>query len=148
MEHLHSSPSKASFRSRESFLFESCQFLGLRSALEEDKDKHDDEKQAIATKLRALPMSGLEQPPSTLKRKLRQRALFVGQIVLFLIIIVQFIMLYKNYMFAAACGVANAGVVRKQAASSSTSSLPDYYQTKPELFPGTKETLNISITLN
>ena len=38
-------------------------------------------------------------------------------------------------MIAAVCGVANAGVVKK-AATSSSSSLPDYYQTSPELWPG------------
>ena len=44
-------------------------------------------------------------------------------------------MLYKTYMLAAACGLAEAGLMRK--AASSSSSRPDYYQTSPELFAGT-----------
>lgn len=46
-------------------------------------------------------------------------------------------MLYKKYVLAAACGgLANAGLLRKDAGSSSSSSLPDYYQTSPELWAG------------
>jgi hypothetical protein len=55
-------------------------------------------------------------------------------VLLFIVIVVQFIMLYRSYMFAAACGLADAAVVKK--AASSSSSLPDYYQTSPELWPG------------
>ncbi|KAK5116850.1 hypothetical protein LTR85_009110 [Meristemomyces frigidus] len=47
-------------------------------------------------------------------------------------------MLYKRFAVAAACGgLVDAGMLRRQSAyGSSTSSLPDYYQTTPEIFPG------------
>lgn len=43
-------------------------------------------------------------------------------------------MLYRIYMVTAVCGVVDAGVLRKTASSSST--VPQYYQTTPELFAG------------
>lgn len=99
-----------------------------------DQVKHDEEKQAMPTKLRALPTFWTGTGPVTTS-SLTQRALFVGQVILFGVVVVQFIMLYKSFALAAACGgVVDAGMLRRQSASSSTSSLPDYYQTVPELY--------------
>ena len=70
-----------------------------------------------------------------MKGRLRNRILFIGQVILFLIIVVQFVMLYKNYMLFGACGIADAGLLRKQA-TLKDKNLPVYYQTKPERFPG------------
>ncbi|KAK5741631.1 hypothetical protein LTR17_003837 [Elasticomyces elasticus] len=109
---------------RDSFLIES----GLG---EHDRD------QAMHTKLRAHPVF-LTAPAPASTGRIPQKVLFLGQLTLFGIIIVQFIMLYRSFALAAACtSFVDAGVVRRQSASgSSTSSAPDYYQTKPELFPG------------
>ena len=71
-----------------------------------------------------------------------KKALFIGQVVLFGVVVVQFIMLYRSYALAAAAAanVVDAGVLRRQNASSGSSSaasnVPDYYVTKPLLLPG------------
>ena len=87
------------------------------------------------TKLRALPADPApwSATSSTLNSRIQQRALFVGQVVLFGVVIWQFMMLYKSYACAAAIGLADAGLLGRQG---STSSQPDYYQTVPEIFPG------------
>ena len=77
------------------------------------------------TKLR--PTSPLDN------ERLRQRAVFGGQVLLLVIVIVQFAMLYRHYALFSACGLAEAALMRKAASSN----VPDYYQTSPELFPGT-----------
>jgi len=75
--------------------------------------------------------------------RISNKFLFLGQVVLFGIVVVQFIMLYRNYAVAAAAVAADmvdAGVVRRQSASAasslSTSNVPDYYVTDPLLLPG------------
>jgi hypothetical protein len=76
--------------------------------------------------------------------RISKKVLFLGQVVLFGIVVVQFVMLYRNYAVAAAVvasGMVDAGVVKRQSASSvgsssSTSNLPDYYVTEPLLLPG------------
>jgi hypothetical protein len=75
--------------------------------------------------------------------RISRTALFLGQVVLFGIVVVQFVMLYRNYVVAAAAvgaDLVDAGVVRRQSASaagsSSTSNVPDYYVTDPLLLPG------------
>jgi hypothetical protein len=75
--------------------------------------------------------------------RISKKVLFLGQVVLFGIVVVQFVMLYRNYAVAAAAVAADlvdAGVVRRQSASaagsSSTSNVPDYYVTDPLLLPG------------
>ena len=98
----------------------------------------------MPTKRRALPVWERDATaPSTLKERVPQRVLFYGQILLFGVCVVQFIMLWRSYALAAACGVAYARLLRKQT-SSSSSSVPDYYQTVPELFPGTYDVGQIS----
>jgi len=66
----------------------------------------------------------------------RQKLLYAGQVILFGVIVVQFAMLYRKYAFAAACSLVDAGALRKQQLESSSTDLPQYYQTKPELWPG------------
>lgn len=67
-----------------------------------------------------------------------KRALFFGQVALFAVVVVQFIMLYRSYALAAvgAAGLADAAVLKKQESSSAASDVPDYYVTKPMLLPG------------
>ena len=71
-----------------------------------------------------------------------KKALFIGQVLLFGVVIVQFIMLYRSYALAAAAAanLVDAGVLRRENASSGSSSassnVPDYYVTKPLLLPG------------
>lgn len=78
--------------------------------------------------------------------KFSKKALFAGQVVLFGIVVVQFIMLYRSYAMAAvAAKLVDAGVMRKNASSTSSSAasnVPDYYVTKPMLLPG-KHTLSL-----
>lgn len=71
-----------------------------------------------------------------------KKTLFIGQVVLFGVVVVQFIMLYRSYALAAAAAanLVDAGVLRRENASSGSSSassnVPDYYVTKPLLLPG------------
>ena len=92
----------------------------------------------MSTKLRQLPCDGLHPGTSTAGR-IKQRLLFSGQLIVFGIVVAQFIMLYRSFALAAACGsLVDAGILKRQssASGSATSKLPDYYQTVPELFPG------------
>jgi hypothetical protein len=77
--------------------------------------------------------------------RISKKVLFLGQVALFGIVVVQFVMLYRHYAVAAAAvagDFVDAGVVRRQGASSSaasssaTSNVPDYYVTDPLLLPG------------
>lgn len=75
--------------------------------------------------------------------RISKKVVTLGQVVLFGIVVVQFVMLYRHYAAAAAAVAADmvdAGVVRRQSASaagsSSTSNVPDYYVTDPLLLPG------------
>ncbi|KAI7166084.1 hypothetical protein D0869_13345 [Hortaea werneckii] len=98
--------------------------------------KHDEEKHGcLSTKLRPAPESSSGVAVSTW---LKQRLLFAGQVILFTIIVVQAVMLYRSLALASACGIVDAGALRRQRASSQSSSsgIPQYYQTSPELFPG------------
>ena len=99
-------------------------------------DAQDDELKCI----RCSPSTNSPATPVSKSRDHRQRLgqklLFVAQVLIFVLVILQFIMMYKKYAFA--CGA--AAVIGSEAAIvgyySSSSSLPDYYVTKPELFPG------------
>jgi len=79
-----------------------------------------------------------------------KKALFIGQVLLFGVVIVQFIMLYRSYALAAAAAanLVDAGVLKKDNASSGSSSassnVPDYYITKPLLLPGKLSSLLFS----
>ena len=89
----------------------------------------------MPTKLRSAPVLEVGTPSAT--STFKQKALFIGQVTLFVVVVLQFIMMYRSFAMAAACGsLVDAGMMRRQSATpygSSTSSLPDYYQTKPEL---------------
>jgi len=94
-----------------------------------------------AEKIESLQVSAtaLETRRTWTTGKIAQRLLFVGQILLFVVIVVQFVMFYKSYVIAAAAGaLVDGAVVQRQgsAVSSSSSNVPDYYVTKPELLPG------------
>lgn len=71
-----------------------------------------------------------------------KKALFIGQVLLLGVVVVQSVMLYRSYALAAALAadLAEAGVMRKGASaegsSSVASNLPDYLVTKPMLLPG------------
>lgn len=86
-------------------------------------------------------MCGASQPPTP---TFKQRLVFAGQVLLFVICVVQFAMLYRSYLVgAAACAVVDAAAVRRQGASSESglpsgvpAGLEQPFQTKPELFPG------------
>jgi hypothetical protein len=71
-----------------------------------------------------------------------KKAFFIGQVLLFAVVVVQFIMLYRSYALAAAAAanLVDAGVLRRENASSGSSSassnVPDYHITKPLLLPG------------
>ncbi|KAF2716997.1 phosphoglycerate mutase-like protein [Polychaeton citri CBS 116435] len=85
--------------------------------------------------------AGSDTDFTAVRGKYKQRALFLGQIGLFIVIIVQFVMLYRSYALAAAAArlIDAAAVDRRQGASSSSSSsssIPQYLQTSPELYPG------------
>ncbi|KAI7648651.1 phosphoglycerate mutase-like protein, partial [Hortaea werneckii] len=102
----------------------------------EHPTKHDEEKHGdLSTKLRSAPVPSSGAAGSTW---FKQRLLFAGQVILFTIIVVQAIMLYRSLALASACGLVDAGALRRQTASSGSSSsdIPQYYQTSPELFPG------------
>lgn len=79
-----------------------------------------------------------------------KKALFIGQVLLFGVVVVQFIMLYRSYALAAAAAanLVDAGVLKKDNASSGSSSassnVPDYYITKPLLLPGRLSSLLFS----
>lgn len=96
----------------------------------------EDEK-AMSTKLKAWPASWNIFAPDAaahhIQRRVPQRVLLIAQIVLFGIIVLQFVMYYKTYyLAAAAAGLVDAGMLNRQASSQ----IPDYYQTTPELVPG------------
>lgn len=75
-----------------------------------------------------------------------QKALFVAQVLLFVVVVVQFVIMYRSYVLAAAAALVGAEpIVHRQYGESSktscswccsTSDLPDYLVTKPELLPG------------
>lgn len=89
-------------------------------------------------KIESFQVSTSASETSRTSGKAAQSLLFVGQVLLFVIIVVQFIMFYRSYVLAAAAGalVDGAVVQRQGSASSSSSNVPDYYVTKPELLPG------------
>ena len=75
-----------------------------------------------------------------------KKVLFIGQVLLFGVVVVQFIMLYRSYALAAAAAanLIDAGVIGRENASSGSASavsnVPDYLITKPLLLPGKHST--------
>lgn len=107
-------------------------------------------KSPLISESEALLEVPAQQQPRFLQSKDRgpwyerfsKKALFIGQVLLFAVVIVQFIMLYRSYALAAAAAanVVDAAVIGRENASSGSSSassnVPDYYITKPLLLPG------------
>lgn len=85
------------------------------------------------TKLPLSPTPRLEPLPVSPTERLKQRAFLAGQIVLLLIVIVQFMMLYRNFALLAACGISDAALMRKAASSN----VAQPFQTSPEEYAGT-----------
>lgn len=102
---------------------------------EEQQDKHQQPRFL-------LQQSSQKKSGYHLYDRFSKKALFIGQIVLFAIVVVQFIMLIRSYSLAAvaAARLVDAGVVRGKGADvgsdSAKSDLPDYLVTKPMLLPG------------
>ncbi|EGP89370.1 uncharacterized protein MYCGRDRAFT_69914 [Zymoseptoria tritici IPO323] len=97
----------------------------------------------MATKTRGEPPD--EEPTANTttfdrlsRSKASQRLLLVAQIVLFTIIVAQFIMMYRSYVAAAALAlVGNAQATTTTTLKSSTTTAgPDYYNTDPNYYPG------------
>lgn len=96
-----------------------------------------EDENAMSTKLRAWPafrnLLAANAAAAPLQRRVPQKVLLIAQIILFGIIVLQFVMYYKTYyLAAAAAGLVDAGMLNRQASSH----IPDYYQTTPELVPG------------
>lgn len=103
---------------------------------QEDQQDHQQQPRFL------LQQSSQKKSGYRLYDRFSKKALFIGQIVLFAIVIVQFIMLIRSYSLAAvaAARLVDAGVVRGKGADvgsdSAKSDLPDYLVTKPMLLPG------------
>jgi len=115
----------------------------------------DDAKHAMSTNARLLsvhvdeasfPSTETQLKTSFLSRLGTSRSLLYTQYLLAVAAISLFIMMYKSFVFAAsALGVSAAAVDRREgstasptssAAHNSTSTVPQYFQTTPELYPG------------
>jgi hypothetical protein len=77
----------------------------------------------------ALPL-----PLASQKQRLTKRSLFGLQIFLFVGAVTFFVMLYKSFAFGAVVGCVSGAVA--SASKSASHDVPQYYQTKPELFAG------------
>ena len=76
----------------------------------------------------------LPLPLASLKQRLTRRSLFGLQVFLFVGAVTFFVMLYKSFAFGAVVGC--VGGVTSASKPASKSTIPQYYQTKPELFAG------------
>lgn len=95
----------------------------------------------MPTNARPLPLDiervTPESPAASLTRVITSRPVVGFQILLYLGTLIFFMMLYTTFAFAASAGVAAAiAIDARQAASSSSSSVPQYFQTVPEFLPG------------
>lgn len=115
-------------------------------------DKHgrlsDDERGCAdacsCTKICRVPGPSRSRNLSASSSPIVWQLVLLLQAVLLAIIVAQAIMLYRSYFAAAAfaAGVVDGKAIKRQSgavpqsSSTSSSSLPDYYQTLPELFPG------------
>jgi hypothetical protein len=77
----------------------------------------------------ALPLHLASQ-----KQRLTKRSLFGLQIFLFVGAVTFFVMLYKSFAFGAVVGCVSGAVA--SASKPASHDIPQYYQTKPELFAG------------
>jgi hypothetical protein len=74
----------------------------------------------------------LSLPLASHKQRLTRRSLFGLQIFLFIGAVTFFVMLYKSFAFGAVVGCVSGAVASKPA----NNNIPQYFQTKPELFAG------------
>lgn len=97
----------------------------------------------MPTKVAAVPAGDEEEAVPFVAPAARQNSprrswtttVFGIQILLFLGAVISFTMLYKSFLAAAGVACVNAAVVDRRQGSSS-SDVPNYYQTVPEQFPG------------
>ncbi|KXT01347.1 hypothetical protein AC578_6643 [Pseudocercospora eumusae] len=68
--------------------------------------------------------------------RLWSRLLFFVQLSLFVIVVLQFVNMYKSYLYAAAAAFLGHPANAQSYTSSTSDDVPDYYVTKPELLPG------------
>ena len=71
---------------------------------------------------------------SPLTRFYSSKAVFGFQLLLYLGAVIFFIMLYGSFIFAASASLIGAVAIDRREPASAT--VPDYFQTTPELFPG------------
>lgn len=83
---------------------------------------------------RVSPEQAVPLPWTAPKRSFRQRALYAGQVLLLVIVVLQFVMFYRNDMRLSGCGIARSASAR--IAGSELKGLPDYYQTSPQRWAG------------
>lgn len=87
------------------------------------------------TRVEDAPESWKALPPlPSEKQQLTKRSLFGLQILLFIGAVTFFVMLYKSFAFGAAIGCVGGATLSSSKAHSSN--IPQYFQTKPELFAG------------
>lgn len=79
----------------------------------------------------------LQLPLASQKQRLTKRSLFGLQVFLFIGAVTFFVMLYKSFAFGAVVGCVGGAVASSASKSASTNhDIPQYFQTKPELFAG------------
>ena len=74
--------------------------------------------------------------PASAKKRFVSRSVVAVQVLLFLGSVVSFIMLYRSFAWSSAVTCINAAAILKHETPSSTSSVPQYFQTAPMLFAG------------
>lgn len=77
----------------------------------------------------------LTLPLASHKQRLTRRSLFGLQVFLFVGAVTFFVMLYKSFAFGAVVGCVS-GAVASASKPASNNDIPQYFQTKPELFAG------------
>lgn len=79
----------------------------------------------------------LQLPLASPKQRLTRRSMFALQIFLFIGAVTFFVMLYKSFALGAVVGCVGGAVASSASKSSSNNhDIPQYLQTKPELFAG------------
>ena len=76
----------------------------------------------------------LTLPLASQKQRLTRRSLLGLQILLFIGAVTFFVMLYRSFAFGAIVGCVGGAVASSK--SSSNNHVPQYFQTKPEIFAG------------
>ena len=89
----------------------------------------------LHTRVRDAAADGEEETflPSN-KQRITNRSVWALQLLLFIGAVTFFVMLYRSFAFGTAVGCVGGAVVSSSPLR--TSSIPQYLQTSPELFPG------------